>query len=104
VTSAADKPADEPDDRALLVAWRAGDRERGNELFRRHIRSVSRFFRSKIPEAAEDLTQTTFLAVAQVDPARIGEVPFRAYLFGIARNQLLMHLVRRRGRTNGSTR
>jgi RNA polymerase sigma-70 factor (ECF subfamily) len=80
------------DDRELLVAWRAGDRERGNQLFERHIRSVSRFFRTKIPEAAEDLTQNTFLALAELDPARIGEVPFRAYLFGIARNQLLMHL------------
>jgi RNA polymerase sigma-70 factor (ECF subfamily) len=83
---------DEPDDRTLLDAWRAGDRERGNQLFRRHIRSVSRFFRTKIPDAAEDLTQSTFLAVAQLDPARLGDAPFRAYLFGIARNQLLMHL------------
>lgn len=84
--------ADEPDDRALLQAWRAGDRERGNQLFRRHIKSVSRFFRSKVPEAAEDLTQSTFLAIAQVDIARLGGVAFRAYLFGVARNQLLMHL------------
>lgn len=80
------------DDRALLDAWRRGDRERGNALFRRHIKSVSRFFRSKIPEAAEDLTQSTFLAIAQLDPARLGDVAFRAYLFGVARNQLLMHL------------
>ena len=83
---------DEPDDRALLELWRNGDRERGNQLFRRHIRSVSRFFRTKIPDAAEDLTQSTFLAIAQLDPARLGSAPFRAYLFGVARNQLLMHL------------
>lgn len=84
---------DEPDDRALLAAWQRGDRERGNQLFRRHIRSVSRFFRTKVPDAAEDLTQSTFLAIAALDPARLGEdVPFRAYLFGVARNQLLMHL------------
>ncbi len=80
------------DDLALLVAWRAGDRARGNELFQRHIRHVSRFFRTKVPEAAEDLTQNTFLALVELDPARLGVVPFRAYLFGIARNQLLMHL------------
>lgn len=83
---------EEPDDRALLEAWRRGDRERGNVLFRRHIRSVTRFFRTKIPDAAEDLTQSTFLAIAQLDPARLGDAPFRAYLFGVARNQLLMHL------------
>jgi len=80
------------EDRELLAAWRAGDRERGNQLFQRHIRAVSRFFRTKVPEAAEDLTQQTFLALAELDPARLGEVAFRAYLFGIARNQLLMHL------------
>src|SRR5207344_3347961 len=68
-------------DQALLEAWRAGDRELGNQLFRRHIRSVSRFFRTKVPEAAEDLTQQTFLALAEVDPARLGKVQFRAYLF-----------------------
>jgi RNA polymerase sigma-70 factor (ECF subfamily) len=85
--------AAEEDDRALLQAWRRGDRERGNVLFRRHIKSVSRFFRSKIPEVAEDLTQSTFLAIAQLDVAKLGpEVAFRAYLFGVARNQLLMHL------------
>ena len=83
---------DGEDDRALLEAWRRGDRERGNQLFRRHIRSVSRFFRTKVPDAAEDLMQSTFLAIAQLDPARLGEAPFRAYLFGVARNQLLMHL------------
>lgn len=81
-----------PDDHALLAAWRAGDRDQGNALFQRHIRSVLRFFRTKVPEAAADLTQTTFLALSELAPDRIGDVPFRAYLFGIARNQLLMHL------------
>lgn len=80
------------EDRELLAAWRAGDRRRGNELFARHIVSVSRFFRTKVPDAAEDLTQQTFLALAELDPARLVEVSFRGYLFGIARNQLLMHL------------
>lgn len=82
------------DDHALLAGWRAGDRALGNVLFQRHIRSVSRFFRTKVPESAEDLTQTTFLALAE-KPERapqIAGVPFRAYLFGIARNQLLMYL------------
>lgn len=81
-----------PDDHVLLAAWRAGDRDKGNALFERHIRSVLRFFRTKVPDAAADLTQTTFLALSELAPDRIGNVPFRAYLFGIARNQLLMHL------------
>ena len=82
----------ELDDRALLAGWCRGDRELGNQLFRRHIRSISQFFRTKVPEAAEDLTQTTFLALAELDPAHVELLSFRAYLFGIARNQLLMHL------------
>lgn len=90
-----------PDDRALLVAWRAGDAARGAELFKRHIRSVTRFFRTKVPDAAEDLAQNTFLALIQLDPARLGEVPLRAYLFGIARNQLLLHL---RGKSRAAAR
>jgi RNA polymerase sigma factor (sigma-70 family) len=80
------------DDRALLAAWRGGDRVQGGALFQRHARSVTRFFRTKVPEAAEDLTQATFLALAELDVRKLGEHPFRAYLFGIARNQLLMHL------------
>lgn len=87
----------ELDDRALLAGWQAGDRELGNRLFRRHIRSVSQFFRTKVPEAAEDLTQTTFLALVELDAARLATTAFRPYLFGIARNQLLMHL-RSKGR------
>lgn len=81
----------ELDDRALLTAWQSGDRARGNQLFARHVRSVSRFFRSKVPEAAEDLTQATFLALAEQRATPIAS-SFRGYLFGVARNQLLMHL------------
>ena len=91
----------EDDDRELLGAWRAGERARGNQLFQRHIRAVSRFFRTKVPDAAEDLTQQTFLALAN-DPARLdGAIVFRAYLFGVARNMLLMHL---RGKSRAQAR
>jgi RNA polymerase sigma factor (sigma-70 family) len=89
------------DDHALLAAWRAGDGALGNVLFQRHIRSVSRFFRTKVPESAEDLTQTTFLALAEKRAAELPAVPFRAYLFGIARNQLLMYL---RGKVRAARR
>ncbi len=79
-------------DQDLLIAWRDGDRERGNRLFSRHVRSISAFFRSKLADGAEDLTQRTFLAlVEQADRFR-GDSSVRTYLFGIARKQLLMHL------------
>jgi RNA polymerase sigma-70 factor (ECF subfamily) len=89
--------ADETSDLELLEAWRAGDRERGSALFRRYARSVSRFFRTKLPESAEDLTQSTFLALLEGERGFRGDATFRAYVFGIARNQLLMHF-RTRGR------
>lgn len=84
--------APEADDLTLLAAWRAGDRARGAELFGRYARAVTRFFRSKVPEAAEDLAQNTFLALVELDPARLRDQQLRAYLFGIARNQLLLYL------------
>jgi RNA polymerase sigma-70 factor (ECF subfamily) len=86
-------------DLELLEAWRGGDRDRGNELFRRHVAAVSRFFRTKAPESAEDLTQNTFLALSE-SKAPV-QVTFRAYLFGVARNQLLMHF---RGRARAQAR
>lgn len=83
---------DGSDDVALLHAWAAGDRDAGNRLFRRFFPAIFRFFSGKAAAAADELTQKTFLGAlenaARVDPAR----GFRGYLFGIARNQLLMHL------------
>lgn len=79
------------DEFALLRAWQQGDRGAGQALFKQHSAKVSRFFRTKVPESAEDLTQNTFLALSQSGDFR-GESSFRAYVFGIARNQLLVHL------------
>jgi RNA polymerase sigma factor (sigma-70 family) len=80
------------DDFELLEAWRAGDELAGNTLVRRHFSSVYRFFRSKLDEHVEDLTQQVLLALVE-GRARVREQDnFRAYLFGIARNTLMMHL------------
>jgi RNA polymerase sigma factor (sigma-70 family) len=86
----------QPSDRDLLLAWRGGDRSRGSELFSRHAASIMRFFRNKVAGAAEELTQQTFLALVESIDRYRAESSFRGYLFGVARNQLLMHL-RRRG-------
>ena len=53
--------ADERSDFELLEAWREGDQRAGRELFARHFDAIYRFFRSKIEDAADDLTQQTFL-------------------------------------------
>lgn len=86
-------------DYELLRAWRADDGAAGNQLVRRHFASVFSFLRSKVPDHVDDLVQRTFLAcVESVD--RIDERrSFRAYLFGIARRQLIYHY--RRNRQHG---
>lgn len=83
------------DDEELLRAWRAGDREAGNTLVDRHFKTVFRFFRSKVDEDAEDLTQKTFLASLEGLDRLRRDRDFRAYLLGIAR-----HVLFRRFRTH----
>ncbi|HVH98185.1 MAG TPA: sigma-70 family RNA polymerase sigma factor [Enhygromyxa sp.] len=80
------------DDFELLEAWRAGDEIAGNTLVRRHFSSVYRFFRSKLDEQVEDLTQQVLLALVESRERVRGPANFRAYLFGIARKTLMMHL------------
>jgi RNA polymerase sigma-70 factor (ECF subfamily) len=90
-----------PNDLDLLDAWREGDTQAGDELLRRHFVGVYRFFdanlgASQVGSDAEDLTQKTFEAcIAGRDRVR---TDFRAYLFGIARRQLMREWERRRAR------
>lgn len=74
----------------LLTQWRDGDKAAGNRLVRRHFSSVYRFFRSKLDDKVEDLTQQTFLAMAEGRERFRGDGSFKAYLFGIARRQLML--------------
>ena len=82
------------DDFALLQAWRAGDRAAGDALVRRHYHSVLRFFELR-SRFAEDLTQRTFLGCVEGRERIRDDAGFRAYLFGIARKQLLRYLADR---------
>jgi RNA polymerase sigma factor (sigma-70 family) len=83
--------APEPSDESLYVRRRGGDATAGDQLAQRHCSAVLRFFSSKVPDAAEDLMQKTFLSCmsSATDPTEIRS--FRALLFGIARKQLLRH-------------
>jgi RNA polymerase sigma factor (sigma-70 family) len=81
----------------LLVAWRAGDAAAANLLTQRYYASVRRFFDLKVTHLAEDLTQQTFLAAVEGVERYRAEAGFRAYLFGIARHQLL-RVLRKQGR------
>src|SRR5688572_26961604 len=79
------------DEPALLEAWRAGDLQAGQILFRSHYGALVRFFRSKAGEAAHELTQATFLACVEARGAIRSAASFRAYLYGVARNILYDH-------------
>ncbi|MEM6295712.1 MAG: sigma-70 family RNA polymerase sigma factor [Myxococcota bacterium] len=80
------------EDVALLVRWRGGDVAAGEALTRRSFRMVLRFFDTKAPAAALDLTQQTFLALAEGRGRAEIRTSFRAYLLGIARYTLIAHL------------
>ena len=80
-----------PTDETLYAAWRAGDPDAGDALARRHCPAVLRFFASKVPDAAEDLMQKTFLATTSSGPAPEELRSFRALLFGVARKQLFRY-------------
>ncbi len=54
---------DERSDLDLLDAWRGGTESAGRVLFARYFESVFRFFRNKVDDAAEDLTQQTFMGL-----------------------------------------
>ena len=88
---------DEPEDEALLEAWRAGDRKAGASLFSRHYDLVVRFFVNKVGvDEQPDLIQRTFLACVE-GKERVRSDRFRNYLLGIAFRQLYKHYERRRG-------
>jgi RNA polymerase sigma factor (sigma-70 family) len=76
----------------LLEAWRGSDEAAGRELFARYFDSVYRFFRNKVDDAAEDLTQQTFMGLVQGKDRFRGEASFRTYLFMIARKRLYSYL------------
>ena len=91
-----------PSDAELLEAWRGGDNAAGNEIVRRHFMAVYRFFVNKAGDEVDDLIQRTFLACVEGRDRFRADSTLKAYVLGIARNQLLMH-IRRKQRRESST-
>lgn len=88
----AGNPVSSTDDAQLLAQWRAGDRAAGELLVERHFRVVHGFLRDKLDTSAlDDVVQRTFMACVEHHEKFRGEGSMRAWLLGIARNQLLMH-------------
>lgn len=78
-------------DAELFSRWREGRADAGSALVRRHFRALHLFFTGKAVGHVEDLVQQTFMACVEAKDAYRGEASFRAYLFGMARLQLLTH-------------
>ena len=76
-------------DHQLLEAWRDGDSRAGAELFARHWHRVARFFTTKIGPDCHQLIHQTFMACVDDKTRGRGDSSFRAFLFGVARRELL---------------
>lgn len=86
-------PSDtDPQDRQWLAGWRRNDPEAGRSLYTRYGKSITRFFTSRVhKDDVDQLVQETFLTLQRTG----GEVEetVRAYLYGVARNEL-RHYIR----------
>ncbi len=82
---------DQQSDRELLDAWGSGEKAAGAALFDRHFGALSRFFRNKAGEDADDLIQQSLLACLEARVRFEGKSSFRTFLFAVARNVLYMH-------------
>ncbi len=76
----------------MLERWRGGDGAAGQALFARYFGMIYRFFSTKWPSEAEELTQSTFLSCVRAREQFRGDSSFKTYLFAIARNELHGHL------------
>ncbi len=83
-----------PDDSALYERWAHGDRSCGEQLVRRHLPGIARFFANKVArrEDRADLTSQAFEICARKLGDFRGDSSFRGYIFGIARNVLRDYL------------
>lgn len=82
----------ETSDRELVERWRGGDDSAKQTLIARHYPAMERFFAGKLPAAASDLTQQTFLACLEAADRLENAASFRAFLYGVARYVLLRYL------------
>ena len=87
---------EEDDDSKLFDAWQSGDAAAGQRLFERHFESIYRFLKYKVADDPADLVQRTFLACVEARNRFRKTASFKAFLFGVARTELLMYWRRRR--------
>lgn len=97
-------PADVPPppaDRAVIDRARAGDREALGAIYDTYLLQVYRYVYSRVGNAsdAEDITEEVFVRVVEnIARFQWHDVPFTAWLFRIAHNQVVSHHRRRAAR------
>ena len=92
----------ENDDKALLVQYRAGDREAFGRLYDRYIGKIYRFvyYKTHHRETAEDLVSRIFTkALEKIGGFDADKGTFQAWLYAIARNTVIDHYRTSRGET-----
>lgn len=83
-----------PDERQLVSEAKAGDSEAFGILYDAYVERIYRFvfFRVADEQTAEDITAQVFLrAWEKLGRYRIGNTPFLAWLYTIARNAVIDH-------------
>ncbi len=83
-------------DSELLQLWRSGVGWAGQQLLARHRPALLRFFRNRARDDAHELLQRSFLACLEKRDTLRSATSFRAFLFGVARLELLRHIDERR--------
>ncbi|MEM7151805.1 MAG: RNA polymerase sigma factor [Myxococcota bacterium] len=83
-------------DADLLEQWRQGTQSAGQALFERHYAALDRFFRNKAGQDCQELLQRSFLACLEKRDTLRNASSFRAFLFGVARFELLRYFNERR--------
>lgn len=87
-------PAPLPEERQLIQSAKSGDTEAFARLYDAYLEHVYRYiyFRVSDDETAEDITSQVFLkAWEHLDRYQPGSSPFLAWLYTIARNQVIDH-------------
>ncbi len=88
-------------DHVLVQRWIAGSPRAGAKLLGRHTPALTRFFRTRMPDATDDLIQQTCLVCTQSLHRLADQAKFRSFLLGIARN--VLHETTRRHREHKLT-
>ncbi|MCX4247589.1 RNA polymerase sigma factor [Paraliomyxa miuraensis] len=80
----------ETPDWILLERWQQGRRDAGEELMRRYLGLLTRFFHNKVSDSQDvaDLVSETLLACTRGHEGIRSSKSFRSYVFGVALNQL----------------